>query len=71
MKETVAWKRLAFRKHSMTMFTSSLRSWFSMPSSARSSESQKLISWDAVPDATSRLSFVTAWIDLIHALTCA
>ena len=42
-----------------------------MPSSARSSDSQKLISCDAVPEATSRLSFVTPWIALIHELTLA
>ena len=69
MKLTVAWKRLAFLKQSITMLTSSLRSWASIPSSARSNVSQKLISWEAVPDATSLFNLVTDWIDLIQALT--
>lgn len=42
-----------------------------MPSNALSKLSQKLISCDAVPDDTSRVSLVTAWMDLIHVLTCA
>ena len=69
IKLTVAWKRLAFLKQSMTKLTSSLRSWASIPSSARSNVNQKLISWDAVPDATSLFNLVTDWIDFIHALT--
>ena len=69
MKLTVAWKRLAFLKQSMTILTSSLRSWATMPSSARSNVNQKLISWEAVPDATSLFNLVTDWMDLIHALT--
>ncbi len=50
----------------MTMFTSSLRSCVSIPSSARSKLSQKLISCEAVPEPTSRVSLVTVWMDLIH-----
>lgn len=54
----------------MTMFTSSVRSWASIPSNALSKLNQKLISWDAVPEETSRVSLVTACMDLIHELTC-
>lgn len=54
----------------MTMFTSSVRSWASIPSNALSKLNQKLISCEAVPEDTSRVSFVTAWIDLIHEFTC-
>ena len=32
-------------------------------------ESQKLTSWDAVPEATSRFNLVTDWISLIQRLT--
>ena len=70
MKLTVAWNRFAFLKQSMTMFTSSLLSWASMPSKARSMLNQKLISCEAVPEDTSRESFVTAWMDLIHVFMC-
>lgn len=42
-----------------------------MPSSACSMLSQKLISCEAVPEATSLDSFVTAWISLIQELTSA
>ncbi len=41
-KLTVAWKRFAFLRQSMTMFTSSLRSWFSIPSSALSKPLPKI-----------------------------
>lgn len=42
-----------------------------MLSKANSILSQKLISWEAVPDATSLDSLVTAWISLIQELTSA
>lgn len=69
VKLTVARYRFAFRKQSSTRPTSSECSCASMASSARSSDNQKLISWDAVPEVTSRDSFVTDWMALIQVFT--
>lgn len=59
MDLTVAWERFAFRRQSMTILTSSLRSWSSIVSSALSKLSKKLISCEAVPEVTFRVSLVT------------
>ncbi|KAL1840952.1 hypothetical protein VTK73DRAFT_3622 [Phialemonium thermophilum] len=71
VKLTVAWKRLACLRISRVRATPSLRSWASMLSSADSMDSQKLISWLAVPVVGSRVILVMTWMDLIQLLTVA
>lgn len=68
-KLTVAWNLLASFRTSSVSITPSLLSCVSIPSSARSIDSQKLISCEAVPDDGSRVRRVVDWIALIQVET--